>query len=48
MEPIKINSYKYMNIFENKTILATGGTGSFKYFVLMTLKKFNPKKIIIF
>ena len=38
-----------MNIFENKTILVTGGTGSFgNTFVPMTLKKFNPKKIIIF
>lgn len=31
------------------TILITGGTGSFGHsFVPMTLKKFNPKKIIIF
>ena len=49
METIKTNSNKYMNIFENKTILVTGGTGSFgNTFVPMTLKKFNPKKIIIF
>lgn len=36
-------------MFENSTILLTGGTGSFgKAFVPMTLKKFNPKRIIIF
>ena len=33
----------------NKTILITGGTGSFgNTFVPMTLKKYNPKKIIIY
>ena len=33
----------------NKTILITGGTGSFgNTFVPMTLKKYDPKKIIIF
>ncbi|WP_071057838.1 UDP-N-acetylglucosamine 4,6-dehydratase (inverting) [Pelistega sp. MC2] len=33
----------------NKTILVTGGTGSFgNTFVPMTLEKYNPKKIIIF
>ena len=36
-------------MFCNKTILITGGTGSFGHkFVEMTLKKFNPKKLIIF
>ncbi len=36
-------------MFENKTILVTGGTGSFGHaFLPMTLKKYNPKKIIIF
>ena len=36
-------------MFSNKTILITGGTGSFGHkFVEMTLKKFNPKKLIIF
>jgi UDP-N-acetylglucosamine 4,6-dehydratase len=36
-------------MFENKTILVTGGTGSFgNTFVQMTLKTHNPKKIIIF
>ena len=35
--------------FNNKTILVTGGTGSFgKMFVLSVFKKFKPKKIIIF
>ena len=33
----------------NKTILITGGTGSFgNTFVPMTLAKYNPKKIIIY
>lgn len=36
-------------MFTNKTILITGGTGSFgNTFVPMTLAKYNPKKIIIF
>lgn len=36
-------------MFANKTILVTGGTGSFgNTFVPMTLAKYNPKKIIIF
>jgi UDP-N-acetylglucosamine 4,6-dehydratase (inverting) len=36
-------------MFDNKTILVTGGTGSFgNCFVKMTLDKFNPRKIIIF
>ena len=36
-------------MFKNKTILVTGGTGSFgNTFVPMTLAKYNPKKIIIF
>ena len=36
-------------MFENKTILVTGGTGSFgRCFTEMTLEKFNPKKIIIY
>lgn len=36
-------------MLENKTILITGGTGSFgNTFVPMTLAKYNPKKIIIF
>jgi len=36
-------------MFNNSTILVTGGTGSFgKKFLEMTLKNYNPKKIIIF
>ena len=36
-------------MFDNKTILVTGGTGSLgNAFVPMTLKKFNPKKIVIY
>ncbi|ORU91210.1 MAG: UDP-N-acetylglucosamine 4,6-dehydratase (inverting) [Cycloclasticus sp. symbiont of Poecilosclerida sp. N] len=36
-------------MFNNKTILITGGTGSFgNTFVPMTLEKYNPKKIIIY
>lgn len=35
--------------FKNKTILITGGTGSFgKKFISIILKKYNPKKIIIY
>ena len=35
-------------MFDNKTILVTGGTGSFgNAFVPMTLKKYNPKKLIV-
>lgn len=36
-------------MLKNKTILVTGGTGSFgNKFLSMTLEKYNPKKIIIF
>lgn len=36
-------------MFNNKSILITGGTGSFGHtFVPMLLKKYNPKKLIIF
>ena len=36
-------------MLKNSTILVTGGTGSFgNTFVPMTLKKYNPKKIIIY
>jgi len=36
-------------MLKNKTILITGGTGSFgNTFVPMTLEKFNPKEIIIY
>ena len=37
------------NFFKNKTILVTGGTGSFgKTFINKILKNSNPKKLIIF
>ena len=37
------------DMFKNSTILITGGTGSFgSKFIPMTLKKFNPKKIIVY
>ena len=36
-------------MLQNKTILITGGTGSFGHtFVPMTLARFNPKKLIIY
>ena len=36
-------------MLNNKTILITGGTGSFgNHFVDYVLKKYNPKKIIIY
>lgn len=36
-------------MLKNKTILVTGGTGSFGHsFIPMTLEKYNPKKIIVF
>lgn len=36
-------------MLENSSILLTGGTGSFGHtFVPMTLKKFNPKRLVIF
>ena len=35
-------------MLENSSILVTGGTGSFGYaFVPMTLKKYNPKRLVI-
>ena len=36
-------------MLKNSSILITGGTGSFGHtFVPMTLKKYNPKKIVVF
>ena len=36
-------------MLKNSSILITGGTGSFgQSFVPMTLKKFNPKRLVIF
>ena len=41
-------NYKDFNL-NNKTILVTGGTGSFgQHFVSSVIKKFKPKKLIIF
>ena len=38
-----------LGVFENKTILITGGTGSFgRKFAKLTLEKYNPKQVIIF
>jgi len=38
-----------MDIFNNKTILITGGTGSFgKKFTERILRDYDPKKIIIY
>ncbi len=38
-----------MDIFNNKTVLITGGTGSFgKTFTKFILKNYNPRKVIIF
>ena len=38
-----------LKIFNNKTILVTGGTGSFgQKFIEIVLKKFSPKKIIVY
>jgi len=36
-------------MFDDSTILVTGGTGSFgRTFISMTLKKYNPNKIIVY
>ena len=36
-------------MFNGKTLLITGGTGSFgKKFIEMLLEKYSPKKIIVF
>lgn len=36
-------------MFNNKTILITGGTGSFgKKFISMLLERYNPKKVIVY
>lgn len=49
---IKVSKFRYVDsstMLDNKTILVTGGTGSFgRRFVRMTLERFNPTKIIIF
>ncbi len=39
----------YYSILDGKTILITGGTGSFgKKFIEIAFKKFNPKKVIVY
>lgn len=39
----------YRDIIEGKTILVTGGTGSFgKCFIKLVLEQYNPKKIIVY
>ena len=36
-------------MLDSSSILITGGTGSFgKKFIPMTLKKYNPKRIVVF
>jgi FlaA1/EpsC-like NDP-sugar epimerase len=36
-------------MFNNKSILITGGTGSFGHaFVSLTLAKYNPRRLVIF
>jgi UDP-N-acetylglucosamine 4,6-dehydratase/5-epimerase len=43
-----VSKTKKTNMFKGKSILITGGTGSFGHaFVPMTLEKYNPKKIVI-
>ena len=43
------DNMQYNNLLDNKTILITGGTGSFgKCFTKYVLKNYNPKKIIIY
>ena len=39
---------KLANFFKNKSILITGGTGSFGQIAVKKLLKYNPKKVIIF
>ena len=37
------------SVFNDKTILITGGTGSFgKKFIETVLKKYRPKKVIVY
>ena len=49
---LKINAYKKItmknNIFNNKNILITGGTGSFGNEFTVFIKEFKTKKIIIY
>jgi UDP-N-acetylglucosamine 4,6-dehydratase (inverting) len=44
-----IKKYKENTVLKNSSILITGGTGSFGHsFVPMTLKKYNPKRLVVF
>lgn len=46
---VVITSSKGNIVFDNKSILITGGTGSFGHkYVQTLLERFNPKKIVIF
>ncbi len=46
---MQLDEEKFMDIFEDKVILVTGGTGSFgKKFTEIILKEYNPKKVIIY
>src|SRR5437868_7471301 len=45
----RAHELKARKMLSQKTILVTGGTGSFGHkFVAMTLAKYNPKKVIIY
>ena len=45
----KNNNYRNYSVINNKSILITGGTGSFgNAFVQMTLEKYTPKRLVIF
>jgi UDP-N-acetylglucosamine 4,6-dehydratase len=49
LQVLDISARKGEEMFNNKTILITGGTGSFgKKYTEIILKKYNPKKIIIY
>lgn len=46
---ILLHKFLGLNMLNNKNILITGGTGSFgKKFVEIALKKYNPKRLIIY
>ena len=49
MKSKKFNFYNSNLNLNNKTVLITGGTGSFgQSFVKKVLKTYNPKRLIIF
>ena len=44
-----MNEFLNKDLFDNKSILVTGGTGSFgKTFINTVLKKYNPARLIVF